>query len=618
MKPYGIALFILLTSCLPIQRKDARHRGSTTKTVDAATDQVLPEISAVDASQLKIQKIKLSETNIEGHAALRIAVEINERAEYVQFYICTLGEPQSCQPKKNSPDISYLDWLDYPVPPSGEIQVSVQACVEEEHALDPLFNCGPWKESAPYLQKENNDPEREKQLVEDYERQKQIVKLCDGVLQDLRDYQENPEEGDEATDTVVANQVGMGKIVCIKAMQRGEAKEVAKTVGEEGEQNDKQNIGATTILAFGVLGIAALVLAGVSVKSFMEAAQVAKYHKTIAELPTQSVEPVLQPAPPEVSRQPIEQAEAAVQRIQGERQLIQRPENLPRLEAQYKQAATTALRQFLQAAPTLQHKEPMEWTFEHMHTEYTTRMNAINRLKEEKFRLETEAVRLESPKWHLSYWFVPRGETQEETAQRNEKRGEIYGTMRKTADEISRLQPQLDELGKAYEAFEILGMQAEGAQATTLRDAHLQLPEETRRQAAAELERLGREIVTAQQGLQLRRQEYDADVLQRQQTIQDNTARFTEEQRVYDAEMAKRASVEDIRTKFGGQVPEARTLNIRGAISTAGTFGSLILLSALIAHAASTQGARLVGESKTAVLKKKLNKRYETFLRLAP
>lgn len=613
---------LVLLSCQPIKKgMDARKEGLLQST-DTATSQTLPEIPLVDATKLEVHRIKLSEINVEGHSALRIEVEKDERAEFFQFFICTLKEPKTCRPAKGNPDLSYLHWIRYPVPPSDEIQVSAQACVEEEHAEDPLFNCGSWVKSDVFLQKENHDKEIEKQLVDKYENEKLIVELCDGILKDLREYQENPEEGDEATDTVVANQTKSGKVVCVKAMQSGEAKTVSKSIEEQDAK--KENVGALTILSFGVLGIASLVLAGVSVKIFMDATVAAKYHKTaVGDISQRPKPPKLSefPAPP--TRQQVEDMGRRIAELEVQDATTRG--KLGELEARYKLAATTALNGFLAANRDLQPRNPLEWTFEQVDAEFKGRVSVVNQYQAAIDQLQREITVLRTPQKHYDYYIWSRDETDSEKATRETELRTKTETL--TSHERNRdgIQKQLDNLRPAYTAFQNLGLNADDSRRIVLQGARF----ETREALHARTD-IERSLADTADQLKLAREKLNAEtvkfndaVIQRQQRVSEMTNEYTRQmtdyyQRMeqYTADFEKRAGLAEIETKFGGKVPDAQTLKIRGAVATVVTFGSLILLSALIVHTA-TQQTRLAGESKTDILMEKLNRRYDTYLSLS-
>jgi hypothetical protein len=121
--------------------KELRQKQADSKEPDEPQDKE-PTEEKVDPKELRIFALRAG--SLEDKRTLHevVSYEVSGKADYVYYKIC----PKDGQNKECVENIYTMDRLILPVLLAGTIQISVRACVDEERALDPKGNCGPWEE----------------------------------------------------------------------------------------------------------------------------------------------------------------------------------------------------------------------------------------------------------------------------------------------------------------------------------------------------------------------------------------------------------------------------------------------------------------------------------------
>lgn len=103
-------------------------------------------IQKVDAHKLKIASV---DAHIRSEPKRKVDFKIRKHpsAMYSQFVICTVTKPVRCNPSEKAPGIARTDDYEFLIPPAGDLEIKVRACVEPPYATNENKPCGKWMKS---------------------------------------------------------------------------------------------------------------------------------------------------------------------------------------------------------------------------------------------------------------------------------------------------------------------------------------------------------------------------------------------------------------------------------------------------------------------------------------
>lgn len=175
-------LMTLSWACKLNQSSGEKFESSTRK--QAVNDPTLIEGDKLVVKELNVRNQKIGE-----HRALRIDVVADEKADYVEFFICTDSTPKVCRPGPDKPEKMLEDFVLFPDPPVGLITVVARACVYPKNAKDLTKLCGLAKESK-FNQIFTDCDEYCQALKNQRAQQNTLVLICERIEEDMITYRD--------------------------------------------------------------------------------------------------------------------------------------------------------------------------------------------------------------------------------------------------------------------------------------------------------------------------------------------------------------------------------------------------------------------------------------------
>ena len=202
---------------------------------------------------LQTKTVKAEEEPVGKHKSIRISVEPDPDADYVQFAICE-KDTQNCNPTVKEPLAFASHMHTFPDPPEGELEVYIRSCVAPNRAINFQRPCGNWM-IQPYTQANNYDSKIRKLLIENYVAAQRVLDECHKIQKALEEYQSNNSKSQSQFDTLVANYLNhIPPQTCKTLMLSEEWQTLEQQITKESENISTQESarGSSVLLTLGV------------------------------------------------------------------------------------------------------------------------------------------------------------------------------------------------------------------------------------------------------------------------------------------------------------------------------------------------------------------------------
>ena len=262
MHPLLITSIIVLLSSVACKTKKVNAPSSHVKPIVVERppeEKIISPISPIDPREevigenLQTKDAKTEEDPVGEHKSLRIVVEPDPDADYIQFAICGKENSQNCNPSIKEPLAFASHMHSFPAPPEGDLEVYVRSCVAPNRAVNYQRPCGNWI-VRPYMQAHNYDSEVRKLLIDNYIAAQRVLKECHKIQAALQEYQRNNKNSQSQFDTLVANYLNhIPPETCKTLMLSKDWQALEEQIAEENtKQSAKENEGSSIVLSLGV------------------------------------------------------------------------------------------------------------------------------------------------------------------------------------------------------------------------------------------------------------------------------------------------------------------------------------------------------------------------------
>lgn len=221
-------LIVVLVGCKPPRHAAGRATEEAAKVPAAGASEASPVLEEAPegekalGSSLKTAKLSLAAEDIQGHSALRLTVEPDPLADYVQFRMCSQVDPKDCRPRSDPGEFSLPDHI-YPDPPSGPISVQVRSCVRSYHATDGKEGCGPWADTM-FVQNKSSTETVRQALIAIYEKEALVRSKCKAAWDLVHTYRTGRKfitKEDQQFETLLKNFERLGVDPCSEFLKAG-------------------------------------------------------------------------------------------------------------------------------------------------------------------------------------------------------------------------------------------------------------------------------------------------------------------------------------------------------------------------------------------------------------
>lgn len=222
-------------------------------------EKIISPISPLDPREdvlgenLKTEDVTPETEATRDHKSLRIKVEPDPDADYIQFAICQKENPQNCNPSVKNPLAFASHMHTFPDPPEGEVEVYVRSCVAPNRAVNYQRPCGNWM-IKPYTQQHNFDGEIRRLLIDNYIAAQRILKECHKIQAALQEYHNKNGKSESQFDTLVSNYLDhIPPETCKTLMLSQEWQALEEQIAEENDKvNAEEKKGSSILLSLGV------------------------------------------------------------------------------------------------------------------------------------------------------------------------------------------------------------------------------------------------------------------------------------------------------------------------------------------------------------------------------